>query len=108
MHMAAFSAFSARTYLLSLSPPSPLPPLLTPPFKCDIRAAGLRSHFRPPPTPPQEDYGQILATSLKVEDGLHLGVCEYGSWTWTATVILGAVIGHLEAEIEFLSFHRKW
>ncbi len=43
--------------------PSPPPPLLTPPFKCDNRTAGLRSHFRPPsPAPPQEDYSQILAT----------------------------------------------
>ncbi len=33
----------------------------------------------PPHTPPQQDYSQILATSLKVEDGLHLGACEYGS-----------------------------
>ncbi len=33
----------------------------------------------PSPTPPQQDYSQILATSLKVEDGLHLGVCEYSS-----------------------------
>jgi hypothetical protein len=35
-----------------------------------------------------EDYGQILATSPNVEDGLHLGVCEYGSCIWTATVIM--------------------
>ncbi len=52
----------------------PLPLLLTPPFKCDNRAAGLRSISAPPH---QEDYGQILA--LKVEDRLQLGACEYGS-----------------------------
>ncbi len=41
-----------------------------------------RSAYQSPPplhTPPQQDYGQILATSPKVKDGLHLGVCEYGS-----------------------------
>jgi hypothetical protein len=32
-----------------------------------------------PHTPPKQDYSQILATSLKIEDGLHLGACEYGS-----------------------------
>ncbi len=32
-----------------------------------------------PPHTPHEDYGQILATSPRVEDGLHLEVCEYGS-----------------------------
>jgi hypothetical protein len=76
MHMAAFSA---RTYLLSLFPP--YPPLLTPPFKCDNRGSQPAISFPPPPlaTPPQEDYGQILATSPKLEDGPHLGVCEYGS-----------------------------
>ncbi len=41
----------------------------------------------PPPTLPQEDYGQILATSPKVEDGLQSGVCEDGSRIWKATVI---------------------
>jgi hypothetical protein len=50
----------ARREALIRSPPSPF---LTPP---------------PPPHTPQQDYSQILATSL-VEDGLHLGVCEYGS-----------------------------
>ncbi len=33
----------------------------------------------PPPHPHEDFYGQILATSPKVEDGLHLGVSEYGS-----------------------------
>jgi hypothetical protein len=76
VHMAAFSA---RTYLLSLSPPCP-PPLPLPPYKCDNRAAGLRSISAPPPPPhPHEDYGQILATLLKIEDSLQIGACEYGS-----------------------------
>jgi hypothetical protein len=42
-------------------------------------ACPLSTSVPPPPTHPQEDYEQILATSFKVEDGLHLGVCEYGS-----------------------------
>ncbi len=35
--------------------------------------------FPPPHTPPLQDYRQILATSPKVEEGLHFGDCEYGS-----------------------------
>ncbi len=42
-------------------------------------ALGEERLSEPPPTPPQQDYSQILATSPKVEDGLHLGACEYGS-----------------------------
>jgi hypothetical protein len=66
----------------SLSPPS-LPPLfLTPPFKCDNKGSWPAPHFRPPPHTLPEDYGQILATSPKVEDGLHLEsvsmVAEFG------------------------------
>ena len=63
----------------SLSPP---PPPLTPPSNAITRAAGLRAISAPPPPhppPPPEDYEQILATSPKVEDGLHFGDCEYGS-----------------------------
>ncbi len=42
---------------------------------CARRGALIRA---PPPShTPQQDYGQNLATSLKVEDGLHLGVFEY-------------------------------
>jgi hypothetical protein len=55
--------------------PLPHPDVIT-------EAACPRSTYVPPPSlphPPQEDYGQILATSPKVEDGLHLGVCEYGN-----------------------------
>jgi hypothetical protein len=35
----------------------------------------------PPPshTPPKQDYSQVLATSLRIEDGFYLGACEYGS-----------------------------
>jgi hypothetical protein len=44
-----------------------------------ITEAACPSSISAPPILPQEDYGQILATSSKVEDGLHLGVCEYGS-----------------------------
>ncbi len=36
-------------------------------------------------------------------------VAEFGQQQWSCTNFqFGAVIGHLEAEIEFLSFHRKW
>ncbi len=73
---------------LSPLPPStsPLPTLRAPPA---ATLSGLAGGGRPPPPPhPHEDYGQILATSPKIEDGLHLGVCEYGSWIWTATVIM--------------------
>jgi len=87
MHMAVFSA---RTNLLSLSPPCPPPPPLTlPPYKCDNREPAC-ALFPPPPFPshPHEDYSQILATSPKVEDSLHVGACEYGSWIWTAIVIM--------------------
>jgi hypothetical protein len=47
---------------------------------CARRGALIRAPPPPTHTPPplQEDYGQ-MATSSKVEDGLHLGVCEYGS-----------------------------
>jgi hypothetical protein len=48
-----------------LSPP--------PPSRCDNGGSLPAFHFRPPPLP------QILATSLKVEDGLPLGVYEFGS-----------------------------
>ncbi len=75
MHMAAFSA---RTYLLSLSPPSP--PLSLPPINAITGQLACAPISAPPlPHTPQQDYGQILATSPKVEDGPHLGVCEYGS-----------------------------
>ncbi len=70
VHMAAFSA---RTYLLSLSPPCPPPPPL-------ITGSRPALYFRPPlPPHPHEDCSQLLATSPNVEDGLHLGACEYGS-----------------------------
>ncbi len=106
MNMAAFST---RTCLLL--PLSSSPPPLTPPFKCDNRAAGLHAISAPPTPPPPPEEGQILAASPKVEDGLHFGV-----WVWQLDLdsnsdyvqIFGAVIGHLEAEIRFLSFHRKW
>ncbi len=76
---------------LPLPPPSPLPTLRVCRTACGhaIRIRWLReSPPSPPPTLPQEDYEQILATSPKVEDGLHLGVCKYGSWIWTAKVIM--------------------
>ncbi len=72
LHMAAFST---RTCLLPLSPTPP--PLLTPPSNAITRAVGLHSILAPPPPP--EDYRQILATSPKVENGLHFRDCEYGS-----------------------------
>jgi hypothetical protein len=76
MHVAAFSA---RTYLLSLSPPPPPPLFSLPPSNAITGQPACTLISDPPPPPPQEDYGQILASSPKVEDGLHLGVCEYGS-----------------------------
>ncbi len=42
-----------------------------------IRGSRPVLHF-PPPTPP-EDYSQFLAALAKIEDSLHLGVCEYCS-----------------------------
>ncbi len=68
MHMAAFSTykdmFTLPSLLLHPSPP------LTPPSNAITRAAGLRALSAPHPPPPPEDYGQILATSPKVEVGL--------------------------------------
>jgi hypothetical protein len=55
-------------------------------------AAGLCSISAPPHNPP-EDYGQILATSPKVEDGLHFDSNS------DHVRIFSAVIGHLEVEI---------
>jgi hypothetical protein len=68
----------------------PCPPLLLPPSPHHASVAppaatlsGLAGGGRLPPPllphTPQQDYRQILATSPKVEDGLHLGACEYGS-----------------------------
>ena len=42
----------------------------------------------PPPPHPQQVYGQILAASTKLEDGLHFEDCEYDGRIWTATVII--------------------
>jgi hypothetical protein len=72
-------------YLPHVAPPHPL--LLPPsPHRASVAPpaatlSGLAGGGRPPPLPhtPQQDYSQILATSPKVEDGLHLGACEYGS-----------------------------
>ncbi len=51
---------------------------------CLMACAGRVVLIRAPPpppshTPPKQDYSQILAASAKIEDGLHLGACEYGS-----------------------------
>jgi hypothetical protein len=72
--------------LLSASchPSSPL--LLSPPHTAHlshrwghvIRISWRRETPLPTHTP-QQDYTQILATSPKIEDGLHLGVCECSS-----------------------------
>ncbi len=70
VHMAAFST---RSVYSSLSPPYPPLFFSLPPSNSITRAAGLRSHFRPPSHTPPEDYRQIVATSPKVEDGLHFG-----------------------------------
>ncbi len=75
MHMGAFSTRTCLLLPLSSSPP-PLSPA-----NAIRRAAGLRAISAPshPLPPPPLDYGQILAASPKVEDGLHFGDCEYGS-----------------------------
>jgi hypothetical protein len=71
--------------LLSATRPSPPPSTFPPPHIARLlhrlRPCYLdkRAEGEPPPTLPQEDYGQILATSPKVEDGLQLGVCKYSS-----------------------------
>jgi hypothetical protein len=80
-------------FMSPLSPPLtyPPPPLPTPRICRNACGHVIRISWRretPPPHTPQQDYSQILATSLKVEDGLHLGVCECSSWIWTATVIM--------------------
>jgi hypothetical protein len=75
MHMGAFSTRTCLLLPLSSSPP-PLSPA-----NAIRRAAGLRvisSPSRPSPPPPLY-YGQILAASPKVGDGLHFGDCEYDS-----------------------------
>ncbi len=78
--------------ICSLSPPCPSPPALTPPPPPINVITGSQPAlcFRPPPLHPHppEDYSQILATWAKIEDGLHLGACEYGGWIWTAFVIM--------------------
>jgi hypothetical protein len=66
------SAFGARTNLLSPLPALPLPLSHPPPINA-IRGAGLRLFPPPPLLTPPEDCDQFLATSAKVEDGLHLG-----------------------------------
>jgi hypothetical protein len=65
--------------ICSPSPLLALPlPFSPPPHKCDNREPPC-ALFPPPPPHPPEDHSQILATSAKVEDSLHLGACEYGS-----------------------------
>jgi hypothetical protein len=72
------------------SPPSNFPP---PPHRASVAPpaatlSGLGGRGRPLPPHPPEDYSQLLAASAKIEDGLHLGACEYGSWIWTAIMIM--------------------
>jgi hypothetical protein len=60
----------------------PLPLSLSPPINV-ITGSRPALYFRPPSPPhPPEDYSKILATSPKIEDGLHLGalsmVAEFG------------------------------
>jgi hypothetical protein len=50
----------------------------------DYRAGG----EPPTPSPPPEDYRQILAASPKLEDGLHFEDCEYDGRIWPAAVII--------------------
>ena len=45
---------------------------------CARRGVLIRA-LPPLPHTPQQDYRQILAASAKIEDGLHLEACEYGS-----------------------------
>jgi hypothetical protein len=76
MHMGAFSTRTHSLLPLS-SPPSHSP------FKCNKKGSWPVRHFLPltplPPPPPPLGFGQILAASPKVEDGLHFGDCEYDS-----------------------------
>ncbi len=62
---------------LSLSPhlpPSPQCASVAPPA---AMLSGLEGWGRAPPPPhtPPEDYGQILATTPKIKDGLHFEIC---------------------------------
>ncbi len=102
--------WSAVSYKGVLAPP----PLPYPPSPDVITGvAGLRTNPPPPlPTHPPRglwtDFGN-LAQSRGWPPFWRL-------WVWQLNLdsksdhiwIFGAVIGHLEAEIEFLSFHRKW
>ncbi len=74
--------------LLSASchPSPPLPSDSPPPTPRICRTACghvIRiSWQRETPSPthsPKQDYSQILAASAKIEEGLHLGACEYDS-----------------------------
>ncbi len=90
---------------LPLSHPRPPPPINV------IRGAGLRL-FPPPPPHTPEDYRQISG-SLGQYRGRppfrSLGVLQLNLDSNCDHVqIFGAVIGHLEAEIQFWIFHRKW
>ncbi len=82
IHMAAFST---RTCLLSLSPPSPLPPLLTPPTNAITRAASLRAISAPPqrimdrfwqPRPKSRMASILRSVSM---------IAEFGQQRWSCT-----------------------
>ena len=94
-----------------LSPPCPSPPPLTHPFyKCDkgSRPASISSPTPHTPWglwPVFGDFGQSRGRPpFRSPTVLQLNLdsnCDY-------VRIFGAVIGHLEAEIDFWLFHRKW
>ncbi len=69
--MSCYGLLSAASHPLSSFPTSPSPTLRVCRTACGhiIRIRGLRESS--PPSPPPKDYGQILAASPKVEDGLY-------------------------------------
>ncbi len=74
-----------------------------------MACAGRGAPTRAPP--PHRIKDRFWQPRPKVEDGLHFGDCEYGvnlDSNSDHVQIFSAVIGHLEAEIDFLSFHRIW
>ena len=107
MHTASFGA---RTNLFSPLPALPLPLSHPPPINA-IRGAGLRLFPPPPPHTPwglwpvSGDLGQNRGwPPFRCLEVLQLNLasnCDY-------VRIFGAVIGHLEAELDFWIFDEKW
>jgi hypothetical protein len=78
--MGCYEPLSASGHPSPLSnSPSPHLASVAPPAATLSGLAGGGRPLPPSHTTPKQDYSQILAASAKVEDGLHLGACEYGS-----------------------------